>query len=417
MLSSADVTAHTEPVDAGQVGWRRNFVVLWISQLVAILGFSTAIPFLPLYIQQMGDMSSVEAAGWAGALQSFGGLSMAVMAPIWGTLADRYGRKPMVTRSMVIGGGIAAMMAFATTVPQLLVLRTVQGAFSGTVAAARTLAASIVPTARLGQCLGLMATAMFVGSSAGPLLGGFIADRFGFTFTFMVTGLLLVSAGIAVFVFVQEGFSRPTSIGGRGGLKQQLAVLVDFPQVRAVIIALFAVQVGQMAIQPVLPLFVKELVGTESSAASTAGMILGAAAVTSAVAASVGGRLGDTVGHQRVLAVAAIVAGLLYLPQALVSSPWQLLALRALLGVFAGGIQPVAMAIIGLVTPPDSRGWVFGLTATAGALGNAVGPAAGALLAAQLGLRSSFVFTACALTLAGVWIATSLRTPRPVGPT
>jgi DHA1 family multidrug resistance protein-like MFS transporter len=322
----------------------------------------------------------------------------------------------MVTRSMVIGGAIAASMGLANSVPQLLILRTIQGAFSGTVAAARTLAAGIVPASRLGQCLGLMATAMFVGSSAGPLLGGFIADHFGFTFTFMITGVLLISAGISVFFFVQESFTRPSGSAKRGGLKQQLAVLFDFPQIRAVIVALFAVQVGQMAIQPVLPLFVKELVGSDAAAASTAGMILGAAAVTSAVAASVGGKLGDSIGHERVLAIAALVAGLLYLPQALVSSPWQLLALRALLGIFAGGIQPVAMAIIGLITPPESRGWVFGLTATAGALGNAVGPAAGALLANQFGLRYSFVFTALALTLAGVWTAASLRAPRSAAP-
>jgi DHA1 family multidrug resistance protein-like MFS transporter len=392
--------------EAAQPGWRRNFTILWLSQLVAMLGFSTAIPFLPLYVQRLGVTEPTAAAAWAGAMSSFGALTMAFMAPVWGVLADRYGRKPMVTRSMIVGGGIVALMAAANDVCQLLLLRSVQGAFSGTVAASRVLAAGIVPASRLGQSLGMMATAAFVGNSFGPLLGGVVAERFGFSVAFVITGLLLVGAGVAVFFFVDESFKRPTAAGRRGGLRRNLRLLVELPQVRAVIFALFVVQVGQMAASPILPLFVRELVGTDESAA-----------ITSAAAASLGGRLGDRLGHQRVVASAAIAAGLLYLPQALVQSPWQLLAVRAVLGAFQGGIQPVAMAIIGLLSPPDQRGWVFGLTATASALGNAVGPAVGATLAAQLGLRYSFVFTAIALTVAGIWIALAVRAPEPRGAT
>lgn len=252
-----------------------------------MLGFSTAIPFLPLYVQRLGIADQAEAAVWAGILAAMPAFTMAFMAPVWGALADRYGRKPMVTRSMILGGGIVGLMALAADVRQLLILRTIQGGFSGTVSAARTLAAGIVPASQLGQCLGLMATAAFVGNSLGPLLGGLIAD-----------------------------------------------------------------------------------------------------------------------------AVAAVAAGVLYLPQAIVGSAWELLALRALLGLFQGGIQPVAMAIIALLAPPEQRGWVFGLTATATALGHALGPLLGAALAAQLGLRASFIFTGLALVAAGVWIAVGLRTSR-----
>jgi DHA1 family multidrug resistance protein-like MFS transporter len=403
--------------EAGQPGWRRNFTILWLSQLVAMLGFSTAIPFLPLYVQRLGVTEPAAAAAWAGAMSSFGALTMAFMAPVWGAMADRYGRKPMVTRSMIVGGGIVGLMAVAGDVRQLLVLRSVQGAFAGTVAASRVLAAGIVPASRLGQSLGMMATAAFVGNSFGPLLGGFVAEHFGFPATFVITGTLLVGAGVAVHLFVDETFKRPTVAGRRGGWRRNLRLLIDLPQVRAVIIALFVVQVGQMAASPILPLFVRELVGSDESAVSTAGLVLGAAAITSAAAATLGGRLGDRFGHQPILAVAVVLAGLLYLPQALVESAWQLLAVRALLGAFQGGIQPVAMAIIGLLSPPDQRGWVFGLTATASALGNAVGPAVGAALAAQLGLRASFVFTALALTVAGVWIALAVRAPTSQGAT
>ena len=146
--------------------------------------------------------------------------------------------------------------------------------------------------------------------------------------------------------------------------------------------------------------------------ASLSGLILGATAVTSAFAAGFAGKLGDRIGHERLLAVCAIGGGLLYLPQALVTSPWQLLALRALLGVFTGGLFPGVMATIALRSPAARRGWIFGVTATATALGNAAGPLVGAWVAGAFGLRAAFVFTAAALTAAGVWVALSLSPSR-----
>jgi MFS transporter, DHA1 family, multidrug resistance protein len=120
-------------VDAGAAAptWKRNFFFLWLSQLTAIASFSSALPFLPLYVQTLGIADPGEAAVWAGAMTSGGGLTMALMAPVWGILADRYGRKPMVTRSMVVGGAIAATMSLVWDVRQLLALRTLQGGFSG----------------------------------------------------------------------------------------------------------------------------------------------------------------------------------------------------------------------------------------------------------------------------------------------
>jgi DHA1 family multidrug resistance protein-like MFS transporter len=251
-----------------------------------------------------------------------------------------------------------------------------------------------------------------VGSSAGPFLGGLIAGRFGFRTAFVVTGAGLALSGIAVLFFVQEGFRRPTAAHA-GGVRTSLAVLAGLPQIRAVVLAMFLVQIGQMAASPILPLYVQELSGESPvDAASTAGLVLGSAAITSAVAASVGGRLGDRIGHQRVLAVATLVAGLLYLPQALVETPSQLLAVRAAIGIFAGGIQPVGMAIVALGTPPERRGLVFGLTTTATSLGNTVGPLLGASIASAVSLRASFVLTAAMLTGAGLWIALMLRGER-----
>lgn len=339
---------------------------------------------------------------------------MALVAPIWGMISDRRGRKPMVARALLGGGAVVAIMSVARSPIELLGLRLVQGAFSGTVSASRTLLASIVPAAELGFTLGVMQTAAFVGNSAGPLLGGLVADHFGFKVTFALTGLLLALGGVAVLRLVHEDFTPPPAgaAAQRDGLRASLRVVQEVPGLPALIGTLFFVQAGMSTVGPVLPLFVGSLLPEEhGSVASLAGLILGSAAISSAVAAGFAGKLGDRLGHERVLAGCAIGGGLLYFPQALVTSPWQLLFLRVCLGIFTGGLMPGVMASIALRSPAERRGWIFGLTATAMSLGNAVGPAAGALAAGATGLRGTFVFTAFALTAAGVWVAVALRRP------
>ena len=419
--------------------WRRTFVTLCVAQLLALLGFSMALPFLPLYVQQMGVTDPRAAARWAASMTTGGGLVMAMLAPVWGALADRYGRKPMVARALLGGGTIVGLMSVARSPVQLLTLRTVQGAFSGTVAASRTLLASVAPAAELGFALGMMQTAMFVGNSAGPLLGGLIADRFGYSTTFLITAAIQVCAGVAVILLVHEDFHRepaePADTARQGTLRQRrlagvqnsFGVVFRVPGLAALIATLFFVQAGVGAVSPVLALFVSNLVGgAHGSVASLAGLILGSTAVTSAFAAGFAGKLADRIGHERMIALCALGGGLLYLPQALVTSPWQLLGLRATLGIFDGGLMPSVMATVALRSPAARRGWVFGLTATATSLGNAAGPAAGAAAASAFGLRASFLLTAVVLLLAAAWVAIaldvrhrgpvaySLDTPQPV---
>jgi DHA1 family multidrug resistance protein-like MFS transporter len=327
----------------------------------------------------------------------------------------------MVARACFGGGLIVGAMALARTPLELFGLRTLQGGFSGTVAATRTLLTSVVPASQLGFTLGIMQTAVFVGNSFGPLLGGFISDAAGYKVSFLATGALLAISGVIVMVFVRENFTPPVAAdaNARHGWRDAVAMIERTPGLSAVIVTLFLVSAAQNAMGPVLPLFVKTLVAdAHTQIASMAGLVLGITAVTSALAAGFGGRIGDRYGHGRMMAVCAIIGGILYIPQALVTSPYELLAWRGLLGLFTGGLMPGTMAIVALRTPSAHRGWVFGLTTTATALGNAAGPMAGAAAATTLGLRATFVVTGLILTIAGVWAAWSTgRTVRAATPT
>ncbi|TAK24127.1 MAG: MFS transporter [Chloroflexota bacterium] len=408
-MSHSPPTTQSASDHDGQPGWRRDFTVLWFAQFCAITGFSLALPFLPLYARTLGVESPTEAALWAGAMSSTGGLLMAFMAPVWGVMADRYGRKPMVTRSMLGAGVFIVGMAFVNDVRQLFALRAVQGIFSGTVPAARLLAASVVPSSRLGQSMGLMATAQFMANSFGPFIGGLLVEQFGYGPSFIVTGALLLFSASVVFFFVREKFTPTTTGGSRGRFVFDPRALLGTPRLAAILLVMLAVNMAQFSIGPILPLYVETIAGPDEPVARTVGLILGAAAISSAVAASVGGRLGDRIGHRRVLLYASLAAGILYLPQAMAQSPLQLLIARAASGAFVGAIIPVGMARVALITPIDRRGYVFGLTTTVTTLGNAAGPMLGAGIAAQFGFRASFVFMAVAVVASALW---AMRTDR-----
>lgn len=311
------------------------------------------------------------------------------------------------------GGLIVGSMALVANVHELLALRIIQGTLSGTVTAARVLAASIVPSERLGFAMGLMQTAIFVGSSAGPALGGFLSDNYGFRTAFVFTGVTLAITGVSVVCLVEERFQRPSesSRKGTGSIADSLRLVARSQQLLAMIVSLFLVQVAGMVVSPILPLFIQSLAVPGQPVASVAGVIMGSTAGASAVAAVVLGRVSDRVGYRRILMICALGAGLVYVPQVFARSTWELLVLRTVLGLFMGGVMPTAMAIIGLITPPESRGWVYGLTASASSLGNAIGPLLGASVAATLGLRGVFAVTAVFLIVVGVWVSWAVREP------
>ena len=397
----------------GTESWQRNLAALWIAQTLTMVAFSFVFPFIPLFVQSLGVPDPVEAAEWAGAIAAAAAISMSVTQPIWGNVADRWGRRPMVIRSMVGGAFIVSVMGLATSPQQLLITRFVQGTLTGTVAASNALVATSTPKHRLGFALGVMQVAVFLGSSVGPLLGGVLADAFGYRTPFYVAGaLMLVGAGI-VLLFVQEDFTPPpTGTPRRGVLAESRSMLAMtiFPILLGVT---FLIQFGGTIISPVLSLFIEEL-GGAADAATSAGLVLAATGVVSAVSALLLGRVSDRLGHRRILIVCLLGASISYFPQTLVDQVWQLLLLRMLMGLFLGGLMPSANALLAGLVPRERRGAAFGLAATATSMANAAGPLSGAFIASYWGMRSVFLATGVLFALAFGWVSWGLsRHPIP----
>jgi DHA1 family multidrug resistance protein-like MFS transporter len=400
--------------------WRRTLYTIWITEFFAIAGFSFVGPFVPYYIQELGVHDPKQVALWAGLTISAQALTLAIMAPIWGALADRYGRKVMVVRATFGGAVLMALMGFATNVQQLVALRALQGVFTGTVAAATTLVVSVVPKQNSGAALGSLQTAIFLGSTLGPLLGGVVSDTLGYRPSFWITGALLFLSGVLVSFYVHEDFHPADGMARSKRLDLWQAGQFLFASggaLAAVFVARILLRTGTQVISPMLPLFVQSLVPAEAHIATVTGIIAGASAVGSAIGSPLIGQWGDKMGHRRLLVASGLAATVFYVPQAFVHHPNWLILWQLLTGLAIGGTLSTLTALLIQFSPPGREGIIIGLDSSMSALAGAIGPMVGASIAASVGLRAPFILSAGILGLGTavvlLWVQRESSHPRP----
>jgi DHA1 family multidrug resistance protein-like MFS transporter len=392
--------------------WRRNLYALWVAQVLAIVGFTLRDSFLPFFLRDIGAEEIESAALWSGLAQAGGAGVMAIAAPIWGMVADRRGRKPMVLRAMFAAMITIGLMALVVAPWQLVALRMVEGAFTGTVAASTALVASHAPREKLGYALGMIQTAVFAGASLGPFLGGLMAGHLGYRPTFVIAAAFLGAGGVLVYFTVTENFmpAPRSELGGLDAVRASRTWLLA-PVMVTMIAVLFVSRFAQMGVRPITPLFISELGNlSDARAASVTGLAFGLMGMTSAVASIFLGRRGDRVGHERILLMSVLAAGMVYLPMALIWAPWHMVVLQAMFGFAAGGMIPAANAIIARQTPPERRGVIFGVTASVGSIGAFFGPLVCAGIAATAGFPITFLFVG--LVLIGLAVGLALAFAR-----
>lgn len=368
-------------------------------------------PFLPGFFGELGVDTPEGQAYWTGLMLSLGAGMMAFTSPLWGAVADRYGRKPMLVRAQFAAAFTITLAAFVVSPWQMLGLRLVEGAMTGTVAAATALIAVSMPKERLGYGLGMVQTAVFSGSALGPLLGGVLADAIGYRETFVVSGMMALAAGFITLFAVEENFVRPPKREKGQARPASTWKLVLGPTMLSLTLSMLLIRFASSAVQPITPLFVEMISGVGANVNTLTGLTLGILGVTSAISSIYLGKLGDKRGHVTILLVSALGAGLVYLPMAAAREPWQLIFLQAIFGFFAGGMIPAANALISKVTEDSQRGVVFGLMNTAGSLGGFAGPLVGAGLAGIFGIRATFLLTGLVLILMAVnlWVTNKRR--------
>src|SRR5215217_6530668 len=374
------------------VAGTQSFGVLLVSQLAATTGFMFVLPFVPLYVQQLGVESAGDAAAWAGLLNTATAVTMALAAPLWGRLADRLGPKTMLMRAAFAGTLVVGLMGLATSPWQLLGLRLVQGTLTGTVAAATVLVSATAPQGRAGQRLGTLQMVIFVATAAGPFMGGLFAELVGIRASFGVTSALLFASGVMVLLGVERAGATPEEE------EYEVDKAAPLPRLGLMmgLIPLFFVHVAITGVQPALPGFVGELAGASASVAGLTGQILGAGALGSVV----GGRLAERFGAQRVVISALVLAGLASLPQAGVASISELFVLSVLASFALGAVIPVANLVVRASVPAERQGEAFGIAASATSVAFGIGPLGGGLLAASFGFGAPFLVPGILLLVA-----------------
>lgn len=376
----------------GRAGWQRTLYTLAFVQFVSAVGFSSVFTFLPLYIKELGSTSGLSVELLTGLVFSAQAFAMMLAAPVWGALADRHGRKMMVLRATWGGAVIIALMGFARSAEELLVLRILQGLITGVFSALTALVVASVPRERTGYALGLLQVGLWGGISAGPLLGGFIADQFSFRASFLATAALLAVAGVLTSWSVHEHFVPiPHMSGGGNGFIAAWGHVLSNHGVRLTFIARFMNTLGRTMIEPFTPLLVSQLMHDDSPTATITGLLLAISAAAGTVAAIYLGQLGDRVGHRRILITVALAAGVFYLPTLLVHAVWQLGLILMLTGAAAGGILPTLSALLATYTEPGEEGAVYGLEAAIVSAGRTIAPLIAAALATWFGLRSIYL--------------------------
>lgn len=382
--------------------WKKNLYVVFFAEMIAITGMAFVIPFLPFYVKELGITNIEQAARWSGWLMAAPALVLIIVSPIWGSLADRVGRKPMIVRAMFGGAICIFMMALATNVYQLLIIRIIQGTLAGTISACTALVSASSPSKKMGYSLGLLQTGFFLGTFLGPLLGGILADVLGFQNSFRITAALLFIAGWLIIFLVEEKFTPSTRKKQTIPFKKRIALFLNNRQLFIMFFILFLVQFSVKIVIPIFPLFVETIISNPKIVFTFTGLMFAITGLMSAFSSINVGKLIEKKPGNSLLEISLLGTGFFLLLHAFVTTTTQLILLRVGLGLFYGAIIPIANTIIGLSTPPQDRGKVFGIANSTTFIGNVLGPISGGFIMIAFSLPAVFIFTGSILFLSGL---------------
>ncbi|RZV01619.1 UNVERIFIED_ORG: DHA1 family multidrug resistance protein-like MFS transporter [Serratia quinivorans] len=373
--------------------WKLNLISVWLGCFFTGLAMSQILPFLPLYVEQLGVSGHQSLSIWSGLVFSGTFLVSALVSPLWGSLADRKGRKLMLLRASLGMAIVIALQGLVTNVYQLFALRALMGLTSGYIPNAMALVASQVPRDKSGWALGTLSTGPVTGVIVGPLLGGLMADHLGLRVVFFVTaGLMFVSFLITLFL-IKEHRIEVKNADRRSGK----AVFQSLPY-PTLIVTLFVstlmIQLANSSISPILTLFIKELSGDSSNIAFISGMIAAVPGIAALISAPRLGRLGDRIGTSRILLAALGLTTVLFAIMAWVETPLQLGILRFMLGFADGALMPAVQTLLLKYSSDQVTGRIFGYNQSFMYLGNVVGPLIGSGVSALMGFRWVFAVTA-----------------------
>ena len=376
--------------------WQRNLWVLWIGVFFTASGFSMVIPFLPIFLLEIGVHDHTEL--WSGLIYGAAFFAGAFATPFWGRVADKYGRKPMIVRAGFALFLVYTLMAFVTNPYQILGLRIMQGLLSGFIPGSIALVGTNTPTKNVGYALSMISSAAATGMILGPLLGGGLAELWGNRWAFASAGVIVFFATILIIFFVKEENFKPNK--EKGSVIKDFRIAISNRPFLLVLIITLMVSCSTMIIDPILPLYIADIASHTNYATLLTGFIISLPGLASALFAPVWGKWADKAGFQRVLFIGLLGAGIGTLAQIVFTQIWGFSLIRFVYGIFFCAVFPALNGLVVKSTPEDFRGRAFSLNQTANQIGGMIGPLLGGILGGLFPTQILFSVTGVLLLVA-----------------
>ncbi|MHA6642152.1 MFS transporter [Mesorhizobium sp. A623] len=407
------MTLPDEASEAGNPHWRRNLIVALLGSFTTIVAMTLLLPFLPLYVEELGVTGHAAIVQWSGIAYGATFFAAALVAPLWGRLGDRYGRKAMLVRASLGMAVAMSLTGMAQDIWQLVLLRVLIGFAGGYSSGSMILVAMQTPKDRSGWALGTLSAGIMAGNLVGPLVGGALPPLIGIRNTFLLAGAVIFVSFLATTFLIKEDPRRGSTASGAPREKKTSgwSRIPDKGPVVAMLFTGMLLMFATMSIEPIITVYVGQLIEDQSRVTLISGVVMSAAALGSILSASRLGKLADRIGHWNVITGALAVSAVLLIPQAFVTQAWQLIGLRFLMGLALGGLLPCITAVIRHNVPDGVGGSVLGLSISAQYAGQVVGPLTGGFVGGRFGMPAVFLFT-CVLMAFGAaynWLIQTRR--------
>ncbi|NPV80951.1 MAG: MFS transporter [Firmicutes bacterium] len=392
--------------------YKRNLYVLSFTIFLAAVSWNQVVPFLPIFLRDLGVPDS-DLAQWSGIIFAMQSVSGIVMQPLWGKLADRFGRKPMVVRAGICLVLIYMGMSICKTAWQLAIFRFLNGALTGFIPGSIALIATNTPELLSGRYVAIAQTASATGGIIGPAIGGALAGLFGFRGAMQISGVVVLFSTLLVIWIVKE--PNKASINVETSLLEDFRIAVRNPVLLVVMGTTMIAWIVSGAIQPILTIYLEQLSSVEAHWLS--GIVFSLPGLGFLLTAYRWSCLGERISYYGALLRGLIGTGLSVFALALVTNIWQFAIFYFVSGVFMAAIAPCAAALIATKVDESFRGRAYGIQQAAGTMGGFVAPLAGGMIGGLLGLRYVFVFTAAVSLLGALMLRGKPGAQRVVAPT
>ncbi|HEM5375492.1 TPA: multidrug efflux MFS transporter [Streptococcus suis] len=393
-------------MDDGSSYWKQNLKVAWLGNFLTGTSFTLVMPFISVFVEELG-VGPGQVEYYAGLAVSVNALAAALMAPIWGSLADRYGRKPRMVRAAFAMIFTMGGMAFVPNVFWLLVLRVLNGVFTGYIPNATALIASQVPKDKTGYALGTLSTGAVAGNLIGPTLGGILAEMFGVHMVFLLVGLLYAIVVLLTVFYIREDFV-PIKKGEEMSVKEVFEQVKDRQMLVGLFVTSMIIIAAAQAVVPILTLYVRHL-GQTDNLLFVAGFIISLPGMASLVTSGYLGKIGDHIGNHRLLLIALTYSLLINVFCVFAENPFQLGLLRFMYGFGTGALLPSVNSLLTKLTPKEGISRIFSYNQLFNNLGSVVGPMMGSAVAAHMGYDWVFYLSSGLVLFNLIWSLTNFR--------